>query len=99
MAEDNPAKREQTAVTAYFSSKQFVFARQSECQYSMAEETLAAQRQTAVTAYSLSQQLLLFALCLYYAINIINYLLFKSSVTDVCRCVYIEKKNIVAVAL
>ena len=53
MADENPAAQRQTAVTAYFSSKQlllFVFARRSVCQYSMAEENPAAQRQTAVAA-------------------------------------------------
>ena len=52
----------QTAVTAYFTSKQillFAFAWRSLCQYSMAEENPAAQRQTAVTAYLKSNQLLL----------------------------------------
>ena len=54
----------QTAVIAYFSSKQlllFVFAQQSLCQYSMAEDNPAVQRQAAVTAYFSGQQLLLFA--------------------------------------
>ena len=48
MAEENPEAQKQTAVTAYFSSKQlllFVFARRPVCQYSMAEENHAAQRQ------------------------------------------------------
>ena len=52
MAEENPAAQRQTAVTDYFTSKQlllFVFARRSECQYSIAEKN-PAQRQTAVTA-------------------------------------------------
>ena len=55
--------KRQTAVTAYFSSKQlllFVSGGQSVCQYSKAEEIPAAQRQTAVTAYFSSKQLLLF---------------------------------------
>ena len=54
MAEENPAAQRQTAVTAYFTSKQlllFLFPRRSVCQYSMAEENPAAQKQTAVTAY------------------------------------------------
>ena len=53
----------QTAVAAYFPSKQlplFVFARRTVWQYSMAEETPAAQRQTAVAFNFPSKQLLLF---------------------------------------
>ena len=64
MAEENPAAQRQTAVTAYYTSKQlllFVFVRWSVCQYSMAEENPAAQRQTAVTDDLKSKQLLLFA--------------------------------------
>ena len=64
MAEENPSAQKQTAVTAYFSSKQLlllVFARRSVCQYSMAEENHGDQRQTAVTVYLKSEQLLLFA--------------------------------------
>ena len=53
MAEENPAAKRQTAVTAYLLSQQlllFVFALRLVSQYSMAEENPAAQRQTAVTA-------------------------------------------------
>ena len=63
MAEKNHAAQRQTAVIAYFSSKQlllFAFARGSVCQYSMAEENPAAQRQTTVAAHFTSKQLLLF---------------------------------------
>ena len=63
MAEENPAVQRQTAVTAYFTSKQlllFVFARRSVSQYSMAEDNPAVQRQTAVTAHFTIKQLLLF---------------------------------------
>ena len=67
MAEENPAAQRQTAVIAYFTSKQlllFVFSRLSVCQYLMAEEDPAAQRQTTVTAYFISKQLLLFLFAL-----------------------------------
>ena len=55
----------QTAVTAYFTSKQlllFVFSWRSVWHYSMAEENPAAQRQTAVAAYFTSNQILLFVI-------------------------------------
>ena len=66
MAEENPAAQRQTAVPAYFTSKQlllFAFAWWSVglCQYSMAEENPTIQKKKiALTAYLESEQLLLF---------------------------------------
>ena len=55
-------EQRQTAVSAYFKSKQlllFVFAQRSVCKYSMAEENPGAQRQTTVITYLTGEQLLL----------------------------------------
>ena len=57
MAEENPAAQSQTAVAAYFTSKQlllFVFVRQR-WDRKMAEENHEAQRQTAVQRRSVCQ--------------------------------------------
>ena len=54
MAEENHAAQRQTAVAAYFTSKQillFAFALRAVCQNSMAEENHAAHEQASVTAY------------------------------------------------